>query len=197
MKAVGIFAGTFDPVHLGHVGFAIEAANKVGLDKVVMLPEPEPRGKRCVATHSQRLEMLRLATHGTDKLEIMALDTPQFTIVETLPVLQARLPGAKLHFLMGSDIFLRSLPLWPNLDDLLRGSDLIIGCRAGDGTELIHQKVRELGLVSSKVMVVATEYGHVAGGKVRQAGGSHEVAKEVLGFIADNNLYSLPVGRDR
>ncbi|HVI69805.1 MAG TPA: adenylyltransferase/cytidyltransferase family protein, partial [Magnetospirillaceae bacterium] len=62
MKRVGVFSGTFDPVHRGHLAFALSAQKRAQLDTVVFLPEHSPRGKIAVGSFTHRLEMLRLAT---------------------------------------------------------------------------------------------------------------------------------------
>ena len=67
VKRIGIFAGTFDPVHKGHISFALQAIEAAGLDEVVFLPEPRPRHKQSVTDQSHRIAMINLAIKAYPK----------------------------------------------------------------------------------------------------------------------------------
>ncbi len=73
MKKVGILAGTFDPIHIGHIAFALRAIEKAQLDKVILLPEREPRRKRNVTDFNHRLSMLKLSVKSFELLEVLEL----------------------------------------------------------------------------------------------------------------------------
>ena len=82
MSKVGIFSGTFDPVHAGHIAFALEAMESAGLDKVYFLPESMPRRKSGVTHYAHRLAMLELALKPYNKLSILELPDKQFSVVK-------------------------------------------------------------------------------------------------------------------
>ena len=106
---VGILGGTFDPVHLGHLIIAGEAAEQLSLDRVVFVPAGNPWFKEgnYITPASARLEMLRLAVESnplfcidTQELE---RDGPTYT-VDTLEELRNRLGGdVELYFIIGLD----------------------------------------------------------------------------------------------
>src|SRR5688572_16122728 len=104
-KRVGIYAGTFDPVHVGHMAFAEQALEACNLDKIFFLVEPRPRRKQGVRALEHREAMVRLATAKNDKYGVIQLEQTNFSVEETLPKLQALFEGAELHFLMGEDVF--------------------------------------------------------------------------------------------
>lgn len=105
--AIGIFGGTFDPVHFGHLRPALEVLEKLDLAQVRMLPSAQPphRGQpRASAPH--RLAMLELAIAGEDRLAAddceLRRKGPSF-MVDTLEELQERFPGAPLVLIIGQD----------------------------------------------------------------------------------------------
>ena len=88
-KRIGIYAGAFDPVHKGHVSFALQAIELAGLDEVAFVPEPRPRNKAGVTHLSHRIAMLRLAVKGHPKLKILEVPDKQFLVATSLPRLRA------------------------------------------------------------------------------------------------------------
>lgn len=113
---LGIFGGTFDPVHFGHLLLAEQCREQCALDEVWFLPAGLPPHKpaRAVASGPARAEMLELAIAGhaqfrVDRREIKKT-TPAWT-VETLTELQAEDPARELYFLMGADS-LHDFPTW-------------------------------------------------------------------------------------
>ena len=101
---VGILAGTFDPVHAGHITFAEQAIKQLALDKVVFLPERQPRGKKIVTELNDRSKMLELAVEGYENFEIYDTNELHFTLVKTLPKLRSKYPNSEFVFLVGSDV---------------------------------------------------------------------------------------------
>ncbi|HEU5121705.1 MAG TPA: adenylyltransferase/cytidyltransferase family protein, partial [Candidatus Saccharimonadales bacterium] len=68
MRRIGIYSGTFDPVHYGHIAFAASAIRACNLDEVVFLPEPQPRYKAGVTDIAHRLALLTMATAAQSNL---------------------------------------------------------------------------------------------------------------------------------
>lgn len=137
MKRVGIFSGTFDPVHNGHLQFAHDALKAGSLDKIFFLVEPRPRRKQGVKAFEHRLRMVQLAVADETRFGTIVLEQARFTPHETLPILQARFVGAELHLLMGDDM-LKYLGDWPHVDGLIRSSHFIIGVRR-DADEAVRR----------------------------------------------------------
>ena len=128
MKRVGIFSGTFDPVHNGHIEFAKQALGECQLDKVYFLVEPSPRRKQGVRAMEHRIQMVQLAIRDNSKLGIVILDEQQFSVEKTLPALLNRFKGAELSILFGDDV-LNHLTNWPDIDKLLKTVSFIVGAR--------------------------------------------------------------------
>jgi nicotinate-nucleotide adenylyltransferase len=137
MKKIGIYSGTFDPVHNGHISFCLEAIKRCELDKVVLLPEEKPRNKANVTDLRHRQAMLESAVRDYDQLEVRVIGQPQFTVERTLPLLTERYAGDQLVFLFGSDIVHGSMGTWPGLRQLFESAELAIGLRGGDTAEKV------------------------------------------------------------
>jgi nicotinate-nucleotide adenylyltransferase len=134
---VGVFGGTFDPPHLGHLVAASDVAQALSLQRVLWIPaavHPFKLGS-VGASGAQRLEMVRAAVAGDERFAADPLELersgPSYT-ADTLRALQARHPGAELHFLTGADN-LRELHLWHQADEVVRLARLVVVSRAGEG----------------------------------------------------------------
>ncbi len=121
---LALLGGTFDPVHLGHLGIAIETAAALKLPEVRLIPSKTPVHRaRPGASESQRLAMLKLAVAGlpglcADDRELLR-DTPSYTAL-TLESFRTEYPQRPLLWLIGVDAFLHlnTWYQWPRLFDL-------------------------------------------------------------------------------
>jgi nicotinate-nucleotide adenylyltransferase len=133
---LGIFGGTFDPVHIAHLRCAEEAREVLGLDRVVFIPAAAPPHKRHqpVAAAAHRLAMLRLALAGNRAFRASALELersgPSYS-VDTVRRLRTELPaGTRMVFLLGLDAF-RDIHTWKEHRVLLAMADFAIFARPG------------------------------------------------------------------
>lgn len=113
---IGIFGGTFDPVHLGHLVLAEQCREQCRLDEVWFVPAGIPPHKTDaeISPGKQRVEMLEFAIAGHDRFRIQRLELdrpgPSFT-VETLQTFHDERPERELFLLLGADS-VRDLPTW-------------------------------------------------------------------------------------
>ncbi|MDQ6858478.1 MAG: nicotinate-nucleotide adenylyltransferase [Chloroflexota bacterium] len=129
---IGVFGGTFDPVHVGHLAIAHAALESVPLDRVLFVPaQRSPLKERGpVATAADRLAMLELAVAGEPRFSVsraeLDRDGPSYT-VDTL----AGLAGAdQLFLILGSDA-IADLPRWKDPDRIAELATLIVADRPG------------------------------------------------------------------
>ncbi len=193
-KKIGIFSGSFDPIHSGHISFALEALRRLGLDRVFFLPEPRPRRKQAVKALEHRVRMVQLALDNQPRLGVIVLEQARFTPHQTLPVLQARFKGSKLYMLIGEDM-LDHLADWPHIDELVADVHFVIGTRKRTQAELkqhVNSLCKTRGLnfdytvfrakdavVSSSVVRTKLHHGQLPNG----------IDGKVLRYIHKNNLY--------
>lgn len=190
-KRIGVYSGTFDPVHNGHVGFAVRALEVAKLDEVIFIPEKLPRGKENDVTDlSHRFELLVRAIEPYEGLGVRILTADRFCVLGTMPELRAMFDDAELFMLLGSDV-VRTFPdRWNNLDDLFSEMKLIVGLRAGDNRRETRKILRHLDVsVRPKVIFVDSPLSAVNSTRVRVAGTERDVAPEVSSYIKQHKLY--------
>ena len=80
MARVGIYAGTFDPVHVGHISFALQSLTAANLDSIYFAPERRPRNKQQVEHFAHRVAMIKRAIRPYRKFAILELVDTSFSI---------------------------------------------------------------------------------------------------------------------
>jgi nicotinate-nucleotide adenylyltransferase len=149
---IGVFGGTFDPVHLGHLILAEQCREQGGLDQVRFIPAARPPHKqdRPLTPFHRRVEMLRLAIAGHPAFVVDELENeragPSYT-VETLGELHRRHPEAQLHLLIGADC-LPDLPNWLEPVHIVQLAKLLVAARPGWPVDLLAQLPTQLGLAN-------------------------------------------------
>jgi nicotinate-nucleotide adenylyltransferase len=193
MSRVGIYSGTFDPVHHGHIAFCRAAVQACKLENVWLLPERQPREKTSVTPFDERVHMLQLAVVDDPALQVLQLPHEQFTVGETLPVLTERFAGDELFFLVGSDVVQTFTYRWDGLRDLLKSVCLIIGMREGDSkddVQTILQQVQIEYSVPLNYTIIESPKHHMASLRIRrQQHAEDELDPRVAAYIADQRLY--------
>lgn len=165
---IGIYAGTFDPVHSGHVAFALQALQAAGLDKVYFLPERRPRGKNGVEHFGHRSAMLARALRPHPRLEVLELEDPSFSVSRTLPRLNKRFKDKGLVFLFGSDVA-RGLADWPGAGRFIKDAEFVIGIRSRDSREALREAVEAWPARPASVIMFDSYAPDVSSGIVREA----------------------------
>jgi nicotinate-nucleotide adenylyltransferase len=134
LRRIGVFGGTFDPIHLGHVRCAEEAREQLGLDHVLFIPAADPPHKphRRITAANERLAMVKLATAGNPRFRVSSIEIerrgPSYTI-DTLRSLRLRLgPTTRLVLLLGLDAF-RDLGTWKEYRALFTLADMAVWSR--------------------------------------------------------------------
>ncbi len=147
---VGIYGGTFDPVHVGHLILAEQAREQVRLDEVWFVPAYRPPQKegQTVTRFEQRVEMLALAIAGNPAFRIDELEKeragPSYT-VETLAELHRRHPGTTFLLVIGGDS-LADLPNWYDPRGIVAQAALAVMARPGVPLLSAAELRRRLGL---------------------------------------------------
>ncbi len=186
---LGIYGGTFDPVHLGHLILARDALEQFRLDAVLFMParrspfKPHDPG----ASDKHRLALLRLALRGRDKfwLSHCEIDRPAPSYaVDTAAEIREAFPRAELFWLIGADQ-LRDLPRWHRIRELKKLVTFALLPRGGRPPRRLPAGV--LGLPRPRqVDISATEIRHRV--KSRQPI-DHLVPAPVAAYIAKHRLY--------
>lgn len=168
MKRIGIYAGTFNPVHSGHVTFAMQAIQAAQLDAVYFLPERRSRSKQGVEHFGHRVAMLKAALRPHPECHVLELEDVSFSVKTTMPRLQRKFTGSQLVFLFGSDV-VPTLPAWPQAEQLLQTTELVIGVRHGDKVADIKRQIEHWPIQPKALSIFTSFAPQVSSSQVRQA----------------------------
>jgi nicotinate-nucleotide adenylyltransferase len=169
---IGIFGGTFDPPHVGHLILAAEARNQLALDRILWVVTPDPPHKtgRRISSLEIRLELVQAAIGGDRGFEISRVEIdrpgPHYT-ADTAKILALHNPNAELYYLMGGDS-LHDLPTWMRPQELLH-------CLAGIGVMRrphdfvdLPQLERVLPGIAAKVHFVSAPLLEISSSDIRE-----------------------------
>jgi nicotinate-nucleotide adenylyltransferase len=135
LRSIGLYGGTFDPVHVGHVALARTARDALGLDEVRWIPVGVPWQKGGArASAEQRAAMVELAVEGEPRFFVDRIEVdrsgPSYTL-DTVRALQDGAPPARWMLLLGADQH-AGLHTWQGWPELLRRVTLAIAARPGE-----------------------------------------------------------------
>ncbi len=194
---VGIFGGSFDPVHNAHLALARTAMKGLGLDELIWVPTGNAWQKTRVLTSAvDRVEMLRLALAGSDRqrIDLCEVDRegPSY-MVDTVLELQGRQPTARWWLLLGQDQ-LANLPTWYRWRELVSQVAIAVANRAGV-VPVVPPELRAAGVTVEEVPLAPTT---ISSTEIRQRiaagqGIASLVPAPVARYIAEHGLYdNLP-----
>jgi nicotinate-nucleotide adenylyltransferase len=132
---IGLYGGSFDPVHVGHLLVAQAAREEAGLDRVIFIPAAQSPFKpdRKVSPDHLRVRMLRLALAGQTWCEVDPQELNRGGIsytIDTIRAYKAASPGAQLHYVIGAD-HLPLLPKWRSASELGEIVEFLVVPRPG------------------------------------------------------------------
>jgi nicotinate-nucleotide adenylyltransferase len=145
-ERIGVFGGSFDPVHMGHLTVAQDAVERLELDRLIFVPAAVPPHKqdRTLAEGRHRLEMLQLATEENPGFEVSDMELRRGGVsytFDTMKQIQFEHPGAELFFIVGLDS-LTILHLWKNVGQLLELCTVVPFARGGEDPARIAGQIQ-------------------------------------------------------
>lgn len=199
MERIGIYGGTFNPPHIGHIQAAKQAVKTLQLDKLLLIPDRVAPHKELPDNSPspwQRLDMLRIAAGQDPALEVSDIELnregPSYTY-ETVAQLKECYPQAELVVLMGTDMFL-SFPSWRCPQKILAGAALAVAYR-GDRQERqeVARMQRQLESQGAKVYLLENQVTEISSTQLRRmlAFGCADsfLSPGVGDYIRQNKLY--------
>ena len=200
MERIGIYGGSFNPPHIGHIQAARYAARELRLDSLVMLPAGEVPGKSLPegsATAEERLQMLELAVGDCPNLRVSDFDAcrERCRTWETVEHFARKYPGAELTVLVGSDQ-LAKLPGWENVSFVLSHAQIAVARRGLPGEEtLIREKSGLLRGMGARVRALENPTQPISSTQLRRllafGCGWEFLPPGVEGFIRREGLYHV------
>ena len=199
MERIGIYGGTFNPPHIGHIQAAKQAVSALGLSKLLLIPDriaPHKVMPGNSATGEQRLQMLALATVDCPQMQVSDIELRREGIsytYETIAQLRQLYPDRELVLLMGSDMFL-SFHTWKHPEEILKNATLGVFYRGDKGEkDAIREKMAQMQAQGAKVELVQNEIVTISSTQMRRLL-AFQCADDFLpagvgDFIRDNGLY--------
>ncbi len=199
---VGLFGGSFDPIHQGHLEPVREAQQRLHLDRILYLPTATPPHKRerSFAPALARYAMVELALLDYADLEVSAheltLNRPAYT-VETLGHFRAAEPGAEIVLILGADSF-RDLPGWMRWREIVATTELAVLTRPGFGRAELGSALPpelEAAIAAQRVHFVENAPVAVSSTEVRRLLAAEErvpdgwLAPRVVRYLSKYRLY--------
>lgn len=190
MQRLGLFGGSFDPIHLGHLLVAQAARQELGLSRLFFIPAAQspfkPEQKPTAA--KERLRLLRLALAGKDWCEVdeqeIARGGVSYTI-DTVRDYARRFPGAQLFYLIGAD-HLPKLPKWREATAISKLAQFVVIPRPGQAETALPSPFRGRSLAGFPLGVSSSQIrARVKAGQPIE----HLVAAAVAEAIRNNGLY--------
>ena len=195
MERIGIYGGSFNPPHVGHIGAAQAAIAELRLDRMLLMPAfQSPDKQKPEIDPAHRLQMLRLAAEPD--MEVSDLEISRGGIsytVQTLEQLHKEHPDAELVLCMGSDMFL-NLQKWKDPQRIMELAEIAVFQRGDKGEKAgIEQQKQLLESTGARITAVANPVGTIASSDLRRllAFGCGEcfLHPDVYAYIQDNGLY--------
>lgn len=195
---LGIFGGTFNPIHSGHIELVKHFADLAGLDKVLLIPTNIPPHKVSadLLSGETRFEMCVLAVESESKIEVSDIELRReghsYTI-DTLKALEKIYEGAQLYLIMGADMLL-CLDSWRDYRGIVDRCVICAAARNDNTVQELKLKAKALGIPENRVIISDEEIMTVSSTKIREnikKGDSIAglVPDAVAKYIADNRLY--------
>ena len=205
MKKMGLFGGSFDPIHQGHLEMALKLAERLELDGVVLMPTfvPPHKIRESMASAEHRLAMCRLAAQGHPLLQVSDLELTRegasFT-VDTLEELSRLHPDTRWYLITGADMFV-TLRTWYRFEDIARLAVLCTVPRAGTDTEKLNAYAADLQADGIECYVDPDPVTTVSSTQIRRCIAAGEsltglVPQGVEEYIRQNGLYRQTEGMD-
>ena len=195
---LGVFGGTFDPPHYGHLAAAEEAAEQLGLARVLFVPTGQPPHKPGlpISPAHHRVRMTELAIADGPRFQLSRVDVdrhgPSYT-ADLLPLLQAAHGPAELYFICGMDM-LASFPTWHEPARVLAGCHLVAVTRPHYPRVDLAALSRALPQAAERVHILNAPGVDVSSSELRgrvAAGRSlrYLVPPPVVAYIREHDLY--------
>ena len=198
MARIGLFGGTFNPIHVGHLTIAEEARLSAGLDRVIFIPSGDSYFKdpRQIASREDRLQMTRLACG--DAYEVSDIETrregPSYTAV-TCRAFREMYPEDALYLILGADSVLE-IDRWRDPGAIFDAVTVLAFTRGGEDAAALRAEAERLReKYRARIDIIDVFTLDVSSSDIRRfiAGGHafrHLVTERVYGYIREHGLYN-------
>jgi nicotinate-nucleotide adenylyltransferase len=189
-KKIGLFGGSFDPIHLGHLIAAQEVINSKIVEEVWFIPCYKNAFKeKSFASINHRMKLLKIALKGFKKFKALNIEaikkTTNYTI-NTIKELKKKFPEKKFYWIIGSNL-IKEFPKWKNAEQILKEVKIII-------VPMENFKAKNLGMLKKALIVNPSIKTNISSTIIRERLKKGECVEaiiplNVLNYIKKNQLY--------
>ncbi|MCH5296236.1 MAG: nicotinate-nucleotide adenylyltransferase [Ruminococcus sp.] len=201
MSKIGIFGGTFNPIHNGHVLLAKYCKEELDLDKVLLIPTYSPPHKVSadLANETDRLNMCRIVCKNLEGFEVLDIEIRRkgkSYSYQTLTSLKEIYHNDDLYFMMGADMFL-SLDKWKNPEIIFQKASIIAVPRdISSVNELEYYYKNVIAPMGATAHILQNSVMQVSSTYVRENIENYNIVKDLIDsrvydYITANNLYRM------
>lgn len=201
MSRIGIFGGTFNPIHKGHTMLAKYCMDELGLDKVILIPTYMPPHKESndLASETDRFNMCRLACENFDGFEVSDIEIKRkgkSYSYQTLTSLKEIYNKDDLFFIMGADMFL-SLDKWKNPEIIFQKASIIAVPRDISSVSKLEEYYKNvISLMGAKAYILTNPVMQVSSTYIRENIENYNTVRDLIDskvydYIISNNLYRM------
>jgi len=185
---IGVFGGTFNPIHYGHLVLAEQAYEKLNLDRVLFIPsfKPPHKSSQNIAEARHRFEMVKIAIKANRRFQLSDIEIKRqgrSYLVDTLRQLSSIYPNAQLFFISGSDTA-GQMAKWKSIEEVLSLARFILAKRPG----------YQLKKYSNKISVISITELDISSSMIRRRirmgkSVNYLMPPAVIKYIQRNKLY--------
>ncbi|MGB3368653.1 MAG: nicotinate-nucleotide adenylyltransferase [Acidaminobacteraceae bacterium] len=197
-EKLGVFLGTFDPIHNGHMHIARSVILSIGLDSVIIVPSYESphKGESVCSSAKERMMMCNLACDGENLIlasDIEIKNKLKGYSLKKIDLIAASNPQSKLYYIIGSDAYLTIME-WRNLEELISKVAFCVVVRDKTDTNKVEKIKKELKLLGGETYICSFATLDISSTSIRKIIRSNETISGLLPqnvekFILENKLY--------
>jgi nicotinate-nucleotide adenylyltransferase len=192
---LGVFGGSFNPIHFGHLLAADDTRSQLRLDRVLFIPTGRPPHKRGpLAPYRHRLAMTRLALEGTPGFELCPIEEsrhgPSYT-ADTLRELHSLYPGAALFLIVGSDQY-RDVASWHEPEMLAKLARIVVMSRPGVDRPALFLGHRRERVLFRSIIPVGISAAAIRARLAKGCSVRYMLSVRVAEYVRRHRLYRRP-----
>ena len=209
-KLIGVFGGTFDPVHNGHTKIIQNLLELIPFDEIKVIPNGQPPHRTSVCSNNDRLEMVNLAFKGINQISVdereIHREGPSYAIHTAREILE-EYHQENIIWIMGSDAF-SEIDTWFEWEDFLNIINILVMARPGSeidstsmaGTLILERQtsnIDDLSRGAGKILIVEIDPINISSTQVRSNLAAGETVNELIledvsDYIDSGKLYTKP-----
>lgn len=195
---IGLYSGTFDPIHVGHLIIMENSINQMNLDKIIVIPSANPPHKldKKKTPANIRVEMVKEAIKDNEKLVLSTYESTDSLVkytYETLDFFEKSFPNDEVFLIIGEDSFL-SLNTWKNYEKILKSKLIVFAREESKSGGVLEREIESQRKLNPNIYLLNDFFTNISSTLVRNLVNENKsikylVSDEVMYIIKNRGLY--------